>query len=323
MHKDFDPVTLRLFVAACEERNIARAAAREAIVASAVSKRIAALEAEVGTVLLVRARRGIEPTPAGQALLGHARTVLATMARMHAELSEFASGAQGNVRVVASPSVLAEQLPADISRFLAQHPRLRVNLDERVSPDLVRAVREGAAELGVLWDAADLSGLQCTAYHQDHLCVAVPHAHRLAQRKRVRFLDVLNDLSVGITPGGLMDALLQRQAALAGRRMVYRITVSTLDAGWRVVAAGLGATVLPREAALSRPAGPALALVPLAEPWAVRRFVIVTRRDTPQDAGTRLLVDHLHAQARAGHTTSTAAAGERGAVQAKAARERR
>ena len=118
MARDFDPVTLRLFVAVCEEASIARAAARESLVASAVSKRIAAVEADIGTPLLVRGRRGIEPTAAGQALLRQARQVLSVMARMHAELSEFATGVQGSVRVVAAPSVLAEKLPGDIGTFL-------------------------------------------------------------------------------------------------------------------------------------------------------------------------------------------------------------
>lgn len=69
---DFDPVTLRLFVAVCEEGIIARAADRESVVASAVSKRIAAVEAQIGAPLLVRGRRGIEPAAAGQALLRQA-----------------------------------------------------------------------------------------------------------------------------------------------------------------------------------------------------------------------------------------------------------
>jgi DNA-binding transcriptional LysR family regulator len=147
----FDPVTLRLFVAVCEERNIARAAEREAIVASAVSKRIAAIESEIGAALLVRGRRGIEPTAAGQTLLRQARELLSGMARMHAELSDFATGAQGSVRVVAAPSVLAEQLADDIGTVLARHPKVRVSLDERVSPEIVRSVREGAARHRRSW----------------------------------------------------------------------------------------------------------------------------------------------------------------------------
>ena len=70
MKRHFDPVTLRMFVAVCDERNIARAAERESIVASAISKRVAALEDSVGVSLLKRGRRGIEPTAAGEAAIG-------------------------------------------------------------------------------------------------------------------------------------------------------------------------------------------------------------------------------------------------------------
>ena len=194
MRRTLDPVTLRLFVAVCEERNIARAAAREAIVASAVSKRIAALEQAVGTTLLVRGRRGIVPTAAGEALLRRAHELLGSMERLHAELSEFATGAHGSVRVVASLSVLAEQLPDDIASFLARYQAVRVSLDERVSPEVVRSVREGAADIGVLWDALEMSGLHTVPYRFDHLCVAVHPLHRFASRKRVRFADTIDEV---------------------------------------------------------------------------------------------------------------------------------
>jgi len=299
----FDPVTLRLFVAVCEEGNIARAAEREAIVASAVSKRIAAVEAEIGAPLLVRGRRGIEPTAAGQALLRQARDVLGAMARMHAELSEFASGVQGSVRVLASPSVLAEALPDDIGSFLERFPDVRVSLDESVSPDIVRRVREGSADLGVLWGLADLDGLQQRAYRSDHLCVALPRGHALARRKRMRFEETLGQVSVGVAPGGMMDVLLRRKAALLGKTQAHRIQVSSLDAACRIVAAGLGIAILPREAA--QPHAPSgLTLVPLAEDWAQRRFVVISRADAALSASTRRLAEHLVAVAAAAAATA-------------------
>jgi DNA-binding transcriptional LysR family regulator len=299
MRRTLDPVTLRLFVAVCEERNIARAAAREAIVASAVSKRIAALEQAVGTPLLVRGRRGIVPTAAGEALLRRSHELLASMERLHAELSEFAGGAHGSVRVVASLSVLAEQLPDDIASFLARHQSVRVSLDERVSPEVVRSVREGAADIGVLWDAIDIAGLRTVPYRFDHLCVAVQPSHRFAARKRLRFADTLSEPSIGLAPGGTMDAMLRRQAALVGRTLAHRIQVSSLDAACRIVAAGLGIAVLPREATAPHVSTSGLAMVPLAEAWAVRRFVICSRTDVAPSATARLLVDHLRLQARA------------------------
>jgi DNA-binding transcriptional LysR family regulator len=295
----FDPVTLRLFIAVCEERNIARAAEREALVASAVSKRIAAVEAQIGAPLLVRGRRGIEPTAAGAALLRQAREVLGMMARMHAELSDFATGAQGNVRIVAAPSVLAEDLAGDIGSFLQAHPRVRVSLDERVSAEIVRAVREGAAELGVLWDASDLSGLAVLPYRRDRLCLAAPVGHPLASRKRITFADAIAHVTVAVAPGGMMDRLLQREAARIGATLVSRIQVSGMDAAARIVAAGLGPAILPREAVAQHASAAGLALVPLTDAWAERRFVCCLRNDGTVAATTKLLAEHLSRAARA------------------------
>jgi len=298
MRRILDPVTLRLFVAVCEERTIARAATREAIVASAVSKRIAALEQSLGTALLVRGRRGIVPTAAGEALLRRAHELLGSMERLHAELSEFAGGAYGSVRVVASLSVLAEQLPDDIASFLAHYQAVRVSLDERISHEVVRSVREGAADIGVLWDALDLGGLRSVPYRQDHLCVAVPPSHRFARRRRLRFADTFDEPSIGLAAGGTMDAMLRRQAALLGRTLAHRIQVSSLDAACRIVGAGLGIAVLPRETTAPLASATRLVMVPLAEAWAVRRFVICSRADSTPTATARLLIDHLRAQAK-------------------------
>jgi DNA-binding transcriptional LysR family regulator len=301
VNRTFDPITLKLFVAVCEERNIARAAAREALVASAVSKRIGAIEQELGTPLLVRGRRGIEPTAAGQTLLRQAREVLAAMERMHAELSEFASGVQGSVRVVASVSALAEWLPEDIAAFLDRHQSARVNADERNSEVVVREVREGAADLGVVWDAVESPGLQRLRYRADHLGVAMrpdhPLNHPRARRRKLRFADTLDHASVGISPGGLLDRQARRQAALLGRDIVQRMQVSSLDAGVRIVAAGLGLAILPFEASAAQVAASNLVMLPLSEPWAERRFVILAREDQWLSATARLLLTHLTGRA--------------------------
>jgi DNA-binding transcriptional LysR family regulator len=297
MSRTFDPVTLKLFVAVCEERNIARAAAREALVASAVSKRIGAMEQDLGTTLLVRGRRGIEPTAAGQTLLRQAREVLGAMERMHAELSEFASGVQGSVRVVASASALAEWLPEDIAAFLDRHQGVRVSIDERNSDVAVREVREGAADLGVTWDTVDAPGLQRLAYRADHLGVVMPPDHPLnqpqARRRKLRFADTLDHPTIGISPGGLLDRLVRRQAALLGRDVVQRMQVSSLDAGVRIVAAGLGVAILPFEASAAQVAASNLVILPLADSWAERRFVILAREDPWLSAAARLLLAHL------------------------------
>jgi len=297
MKRHFDPVTLRMFVAVCEERNIARAAQREAIVASAISKRIAAIEGEVGVSLLKRGRRGIEPTAAGEVLLRQARDVLATLERMHAELSEFASGVNGSVRVFASLSVLSEFLPDDVSGFLARNQRVRVSLEERVSSEIVRGVREGAVDFGVCWNAGELSGLATLRYRQDHLCAAMLPTHPLARRKRLAFVETLPFEQIEILSGSMVQVTLRRAAALANQVIRHRIQVSTFDAACRNVAAGLGIAVVPREAAGTFSQALDLRLIPLTDSWAIRRFVVCMRSRETLTATARLLVEYLHQRA--------------------------
>jgi DNA-binding transcriptional LysR family regulator len=294
-----DPVTLRLFVAVCEEGNIARAAQREAIVPSAISKRIAAMEEEAGVQLIQRGRRGVALTAAGQALLRQAREVLGGLERLHAELSEFASGVQGSVRVLASISVLSEGLPQDLAGFLSRYQSVRVSIEERVSAEIVRQVREGAADFGVLWDAGDMQGLATLPYRSDEIGLIVPADDPLAERDSLRFAEALQRDMVGVVPGSIMETMLRRHAARIGRAWSPRIQVSTLDAACRIVAARLGVAVLPREATEPHVQALGLRFVPLAEPWGRRRFVICLRDAAGLTAAARMLVDHLVQQAAA------------------------
>jgi len=299
MSRPLDPVSLQLFVAVCEEGSLAAAAARESLVPSALSKRIAALESQIGLPLLQRRHRGVVPTPAGDALLTRAREVLRALDSTRAELGAFAEGAQGSVRLLASPSAMAEALPDDLAQFMARHPRLKVSVEEMVSPQIVRSLRDGAADLGVLWDVGDLSGLHLEPYRSDRLCVAMAPSHPLARRPALRYADTLTTDVVGVAVGGLMDQMLRRQAALLGTVPVYRMQVSNMDAACRVVAAGLGLAILPREVAVPHAGAGRLALVTLDEPWAERRLVVASRPDPLRSASARLLAQHLR-QAAAG-----------------------
>lgn len=296
--RHFDPVSLRLFVAVCEERSIALAAQREAIVPSAVSKRISAMEAETGTQLLERGRRGVVVTPAGETLWRYARELLQTMDRMHAELSEFAKGVHGHVRVFASMSAIAESLPEDIGEFVKKHERVRVSFDERVSSEVVRGVEEGRADLGICWDAADLRRLRTFPYRRDQLAVVVHPSHALAGRTSVSFEDTLDFEQIDIVAGSIMQAVQQRYAAAAGKTIRYRIQVSTVDAACRIVAANLAIAIVPREVAGALQQVLGLRIIPLGNAWARRKFVICVRDDAALSVPARLLLDSLRESAK-------------------------
>ncbi len=297
MKRLFDPVTLDLFVIVCEEGNMVRAAERAAIVPSAISKRLALLEAQIGLPLLARSRGRFEPTPAGEVLLRQARDILGSMERTHAELDEFASGVQGSVHVLASLSALAEFLAEDVGSFLGRHPQVRVGLEEKISAEIVRGVQEGAADFGVLWDAADLKGLECDPYRSDRVHLVAEASHPLVREAGpIDFAEVIGHELVCVAPS-LMERRMQRYAEEAGGQLRQRIRVSGVDAACRLVAARLGVALLPREAVATQVQSLGLVTRPLGDAWARRQFVLCMRSYRGLSTAARQVVDHLREQA--------------------------
>jgi len=293
--RDIDLKTLRLFVAVCDHRNIARAAEEAHIEPSAISKRIAQLESELGVPLLSRSRRGVQPTAAGVALLEHARNVLFTMERIASDVAAFGGGLKGRVSVCASASAIAEALLDDIASFMREpeYQNIRVDVEERLSSDLVRQLREGAASIGVCWDNVDLQGLQHRPYRQDRLALAVHRDHPLAGEASLRFDQTLQYEHVGLLPSTAVHTMLQRAAASAGTTVSYRVIVSSFDAAFRVVAAGLGISVVPVEVAETYRPALGIRIIPLTDAWAHRRFVVCFKSfDALQPAAQRM-VDYL------------------------------
>ena len=293
--RDIDLKTLRLLVAVCDHQNMARAAEQEHIEPSAISKRIAQLEADLGTPLLMRTRRGAHPTSAGMAVLEHARRVLFTLDQLVSEAATFSSGVQGHVRLVASASAIAESLLDDIAIFMREpaNRNIRVDIEERVSVDLVRQVREGMASMGVCWDSVDLQGLQHRAYRRDRLALAVHPQHPLAERKSLRFEQTLDHEYVGLQPTTAMHTMLQRAAARVGRTVTYRVIVSNFDAAFRVVAANLAISVVPIEVGGPYATLLGVKLIPLTDAWTHRGFAICFPDFEVLQPAPRRLVEHL------------------------------
>lgn len=303
MH-DLDLTTLRLFVTVCETRNIARAGEQAHIVGSAISKRLAQLEDTVGTALLVRRRRGVEPTPAGETLLEHARTMLASADRIERDMAAYASGIKGQVRLLATASSMAESLADDVAAFLKNpaHRDIRVDMEERISPDVVRGVWQGSASLGICWASshgADLGALQSRPYRSDHLAIVVHPSHPLAGARSVRFEQTLDHEHVSLPVNSAVQVMLQRAAAALGRALVHRVIVSNFEAALRVVHANLAISVVPQEVAQPYAATHELCVIPLEESWAQRRFAICFRDEASLSAAARLLLAHLQAQSAA------------------------
>lgn len=286
----FDLLTLELFVAVCEENSISRAAQRSNTVPSAVSKRISMLEASIGTPLFYRQSKGLMPTPTAQVLLRHARKLLQGLQEAESELDGYADGLRGHVRLRASISSIVLHLAADLGRFLALHPGVRVDLEEDISSDIVQAVTENAADIGIIAGNVPAAGLASFPYHRDRLIVLAPAGHALCGQRAVRFTDLLQYDLVGPKQGSALDRLIGQAAAAAGEPLKLRLRVNGFETVWAMVEAGLGLGLIPENSAARYLPNARIAAIRLDEPWALREWRLCIRNEADlSPAGSRLL----------------------------------
>ena len=280
--RDLDLTTLRLFVTVCDTGNMSRAAEKANMVASAVSKRLAQLEATVGASLLTRRKHGVVPTPVGETLLEHARSMLLSASRIERDMASHAAGIQGRVNLLATASVMAESLADEIAGFLQmpEHQNIQIDLEERISPEVVRGIREGVASIGICWDAAETGLLKTRTYRHDHLSVAVPRGHPLGALPEVRYADTLDFEHVIMPVNSAVEVMLQREASLLGKRLQHRVIVTNFEAALRVVRAGLAIALVPREVTTLYAEAYGLEILPLQEIWSERRFILCHRAKT-------------------------------------------
>jgi DNA-binding transcriptional LysR family regulator len=295
----YDLVSLKIFVAVAECGNLTRAAEREHLAVSAISKRIGELEELVRTPLLQRFPRGVGLTPAGQSLLHYARQMLQLVDRMDAELAEFAGGVKGHVRVHAVASALNQFLPEDIESFLSRYPGVRISLEERTGKGVVLAVADGSADLGIVADQTPRPALSAVPYHSDRLMIGVPLDHALARRKSVRFADALSYPFVGPHADSSLAALMADGARACGKPLEQRVQASSFDAMCRLVQTRLGITMLPQAVLEPHVQAGRIRMVALKEDWAVRQMCIVVRDPDQLSHIGRTLIDHLQRSAAA------------------------
>jgi DNA-binding transcriptional LysR family regulator len=293
----YDLTSLRIFVAVAECGNLTRAAERQHLAVSAISKRVAELESLARTPLLVRYPRGVGLTPAGQSLLHHARQMLQLVRRMDEELGEYAGGVKGHIRLHSVASAITQFLPEELEAFLTRYPKVNIALEERVGGAIVRAVAEGSADVGIVSSQTPRQGLAEIPYHTDQLVLGVPVGHPLAKRKSVRFEEAIRYPFIGPHADSSLAQLLAKAAKACGKPIQQRMQVSSFDAMCRLVERRLGITLLPAGVVAPRAALGSIRSVGLKEDWATREMLIVVRDLQEVDYITRTLIEHLRQSA--------------------------
>lgn len=296
----FDLVDLRLMVRIAEANSLTRGAEASFLSLPAASTRIKNLEESVGTKLLYRTSQGVTLTPPGQAFVHHARTVLAQLEHLTGDLQEYAKGIKGHLRIAGSTTALSEFLPPVLRAFLRAHPDVNIDLRERMSVDIVRAVSEGQLDIGIVSGPVRTEALQALPYRSDHLVLVVANEHALAAETSVPFVRTLEHDHVGLHEASAIHTFLRQQAGAVHKPLRMRIEVGNFETACRLIEANIGVGIVPLSSARRHAERLAIRIVPLEDDWSLRQQFVVVRQLEALPAFGRDLVDLLVEDARAG-----------------------
>jgi DNA-binding transcriptional LysR family regulator len=295
----FDLTDMQLFLHVIEAGSITAGAERAHIALASASARVRGMEALLGMPLLLRERRGVQPTPLGLSLAHHARLVLQQMERMRGELAEYTHGMKGQIRLLANTAAISEFLPEALARFMTAHPHVDIELEERLSHDIVRAVAEGLADVGIVADSVDLSGLETFAFRVDRLVVvaAAHDAEKIAagSLQSVGFSKLLDMDFIGLAGDSALQRYLALHAARAGKPLKVRVRLRSFDAICRMVENGVGISVIPETAARRCQQTMAIRCIALSDPWSLRNLTICMRRFDELPGHARKLIEQIRA----------------------------
>ena len=265
---------LELFVAIIDAGSITAGARAVGLSLSSASSRIALLERQEGVELLSRRRGGIVPTAAGTTLAIHARALLERADELRQAMDGLRGDSAREIRLASNTSAvdtLTEFLAATLARF----PTMRIAVVETSSVEVASRVREGGADLGIVSLPPTGDGLIARELWADPLVVVRGSVFR-GDDVAPSFEEVMRGPLIGLPAANPLQTLIDEQARILGVSPAYRVRLPTLNAVYAVASTGAGAAIVPYGTASRSRTLPA-AIHPVAEEWADRRALLITR----------------------------------------------
>jgi DNA-binding transcriptional LysR family regulator len=245
-------------------------------------------------------------------MVHHARLVIQQMDRLQDELGDYGHGFKGHVRLLCNTSALSEHLPSVLSAFLATHAGISIDLEERASDDIVDAIRNGLADMGVVSDLPDLDGLECFAFRPDPLVLVVPRDHPLSTEAATCLADVADAPFVGLVSGSALQEHIARHARRLGKPLNYRIRLGSFESVCQVVGAGIGIGIVPRAVASRCARSRKIRALALTDAWAARSLVLCVRRFDELMVHAQMLARHVLDSSQRRQATRGRLAGDAG-----------
>lgn len=274
--------------------SLTAAAQAMAFTPSAVSQQIAKLESEAGQPLLERHARGVALTPAGEALVRHARRIGRQLGAAAAELDEIAGLRSGELRIGSFPTAGSSLLPLVVRRFAQAHPGIRLVVRSAVLDGLLSMLESREIQLALLWDydwsRVDDPALALTPLLDDATALIVSDGHPLAHRDTVNMAELSGEDWITRADEHPVADVLARSCHAAGFRPSIAFFAHDYQEAQAMVSIGLGIALAPRLALTNLRSGiKVIALEPSAPTRRILLARLADRRPTPAETAAESL----------------------------------
>jgi DNA-binding transcriptional LysR family regulator len=290
----YNLITLDLFLCASKYKSLVKAAKEKNLVVSAVSKRILDLEKSVGVNLFYRKKTGVELTPAGLEMQKHCTKIFNSINIMDESIKEYSLVSSGIVRVTANLSSITQFLPEDLATFSKKFPKIKINLKEKTSSEIISSVKESLSDIGIFSEHVEnTERLRIIDYKNDTLVLVVPEYHPLVSKLTVKIKDFIKFEMVGLEKGSSLQAMIDKQVQKQNLKIKKKLETVSFEGIRGMVEAGLGISVLPTGAIKPYLKSSKLKIIKIDEEWAKRSIKIAIKNDDSIGKAGALLLNHL------------------------------
>ena len=272
----YELTDLKVFLSIAAARSLSGGATHMHLTAPSASYRLKNLEQALGAPLFERTPKGMVLTPAGTTAKRYAEAILGNVERLNEEMKRHATGVEGHIRVFANSSTSSALMPT-LSRFLTAYPNINVELEERLSAEVVDAIRNGSADVGLAAGHVDLGGVDAITYAKDELVFACPAGHSLSKLELAPLDIALSYDLIGLGKKSSNFVFLANEAEKLGVTPKVRVHASNFVDAISLVREGIGIALLPLSVTKDAMASGTIHIVGIDTAWAERPQHIVVK----------------------------------------------
>ena len=272
---NFDLYDFRLLLNIAETKSLTKAAEKSFLSTPAASNRIKNLEEQLDLKLLIRLPHGVELTEVGEICLKYAKSIFHQLDCLRGELSKHNKLIQGTLSIVANTTAITEYIPKTLAKYLSAEPNVAVSLKELTSEEVVNAVVDKRADIGIIFGTVDTKNLQILPLISSRLVLITPKSHPILEKDDISLTEIMKYSLVSLQEGSAIHTFLQKLSYKIDKRFTVRVQVSSYDAICQMVAVGTGISIIPLVAfERLKHIHPNIEFRDINEEWALRNFQI-------------------------------------------------